>query len=81
MMLSEREERQFAELAAQAGDPGPDRMCIAMCKVGVLLAAGAAFVGWMLVIAPLAGAVALGTVLAGAAVVGRSTFAEKGGRR
>jgi hypothetical protein len=77
-MLSDREERQFAEFAAQAGDAGPDRMCVARCKVGVLLAASAAFVGWMLAIAPLPGAMPLVAVLAGAVVVGRSTI-EKGG--
>lgn len=80
MMLSEREERQFAELAAQAGETGPDRMCVAMCKVGALLAAGAVFVGWTLVISPLLGVVVLAAVLAGAVVVGRSTVVKAGQR-
>lgn len=79
-MLSERDEHQLAKLVAQAGDPEPARMWVAMCMVGVLLAAGAALVGWMLVTAPLVGAVALVAVLVGAAVVGRSTI-ENDGRR
>lgn len=48
-------------------------MSVAMCKAGVLFAAGAAFVGSMLVITPLLGTVSLVAVQAGDVVVGRWT--------